>query len=55
MICFIAFVVVVIVKIYCTYQLSRDEVTSLSYRSSLRVNVGVSAYFVRVQVPLDLD
>ena len=39
---------VVVVRIDCSDQLSRDEVTSLTYSSPLRVNVSVSAYFVQV-------
>ena len=35
--------------------MSRDEVTSLTYSSPLRVNMGVSAYFVQVQVQLALE
>ena len=33
----------------------QDEVISLTYSSPLRVNVGVSAYFVQVQVQLALE
>ena len=48
-------IVVVVVRIYCIYQLSRDEVTRLTYSSYLRVNVCVSVYFVQVQVKLALE
>ena len=35
--------------------MSQDEVISLTYRSPLRVNVGVSDYFFQVQVQLALE
>ena len=35
--------------------MSRDEVTSITDSSLLRVNVGVSAYFLQVQVQLALE
>ena len=35
--------------------MSQDEVTSLKYSSSLRVNVRVSSYFVQVQVQHALE
>ena len=41
---------VVVVRIDCSDQLSRDEVASLTYSSPLRVNVRLSAYSVQVQV-----
>ena len=42
--------VLVVVRIDCSGQLSRNDVTSLIYSSPLRVNVSVSVYFVQVQV-----
>ena len=47
--------VVIVVRIYCSDQLSRDEITNLIYSSLLRVNECVSAYFVQVQVQLALE
>ena len=46
---------VVVVRIDCSDQLSRDEVTSLTYSSPLRVNVSASVYFVQVQVQPALE
>ena len=51
---FVFFVWVVVVRIDCSDQLSRDEVASLTYNSLLRVNVCVSACLVQVQVQLVL-
>ena len=36
-------------------KMSQDEVISLTYSSPLRVNMGVSAYFVQIQVQLALE
>jgi len=47
--------VVAVVRIDCSDQLSRDEVINLTYSSPLGVNVHVSAYFVQVQVQLALE
>ena len=49
------YLVVVVVRIDCSDQLSRDEVTSLTYSSPLRVNVSASVYFFQVQVQLTLE
>ena len=46
---------VALVRISCSDQLKRDEVTSLTYNSHLRLNVRVSAYFVQVQVQLAFE
>ena len=43
-------VVVLVVRVDCSDQMSRGEVIGLTYSSPLRVNVSVSAYFVQVQV-----
>ena len=48
-------VVVELVWIDCSDQMSREEVISLTYSSHLRVNVRISAYFVQVQVQLALE
>ena len=37
-----------VVRLDCSDQLSRDEVTSLTYSSPLRVNVSASANFFQV-------
>ena len=48
-------VVLVEVSIEFSDQMSRDEVTSLTCSSHLRVNVRVSVYFDQVQVQLALE
>ena len=45
---YLLLIVVVVVRIDCNDQMSRDEVISLRYNSFSRVNVRVSAYFVPV-------
>ena len=46
----IIFLVLVLLRIDCSDQLSRNEAISLTSISPLRVNVSFSAYFVQVQV-----
>ena len=46
---------VVVVRIECSDQLSRDEIISLTYSSPLRVDVSASAYFFQVQVQFALE
>ena len=48
-------VVVVAVREECSGEMPRDKVISLTYSTTLRVNVGVSAYFVQVQIHLALE